>query len=437
MHFGSSRHSWTLWRGLALLALGLLIAPIGWSQSMPDLALVDVSTRPVWVEPGHPAEVVATIANRGRSQLFQSFNVSIQVDDAVIRSGLVSGPLAPDQTVEVSATWENPTEGEHRVRARVDPFDRIQESDEANNEIRTTLTIEKPHGVRSFTSPLLDGIAGGLTDAGQALQVEHVPDTFKLINVFQAAFGTVEGAYSRGFKTLSSITSTTPAPFQTMPQMAEGERVAELYASLASDFESAKAGLANAQVQALLDAFEDIQTTAETLATVSQPEFDLSPLGETSALLDEALVEAEKLQDALNGVPNVDVDGATSKLVDLLGRVGATWTEVGTTIESSHEAWSAEFTDRDGAPIGRLQAGDPMVISVPNASALTLFVYDDAGERVYAAGGPRHTLVWRGTDSTGEFLAPGTYYYRLSIGNGSAQARVELGEIEVSASSED
>lgn len=425
------------WRGLALLGLALWIAPIGSAQSLPDLVLIDFTTQPERIEPGRSAELIATVTNDGRSMLFQSFNVSIQVDNELIHSELVPGPLAPDATVEVRGTWEAPTEGDHRLRVRVDPFNRVQEANEENNELRTTLTVDKPRSVRSYTAPLLTGIAGGLTEAGQALQVEHVPDTFQLISKFQSAFDTAESAYNRSFRSLNSVTSSTPAPFQTMPQMAEGERVARLYSSMASDFKAAKTGLARAQVQALLDAFEHIRSTSEALGTISQPEFDLRPLGATSALLDEALVEAGKLQDALNGKPNVDVDDATANLVDLLGRIGTQWRTVGTAIADAHQSWSVEFADPDGAPIARYEAGEPMTISVSNASSLTLFVYNEAGDQVYVAGGPRRTLLWRGTDPTGAALPAGTYYYRLLIGNGTPRARVELGEIRISAPIDD
>lgn len=433
MHRASLRDRWGSWTGLVWLGLLLLMAPIGTAQSLPDLALVGFSTNPERIEPGRPTELIVTIANEGRSTLLRSFQVSIQVGNELVHSGLVTGTLRPNQSIEVSGTWENPTEGTHRVRVRVDPFDRVQESDEDNNELRTTLNVERPQGIRSFTSPLLDGIAAGLTDAGQALQVEHSSDTFELISTFQSAFDTVESAYSRSFKTLYAITSSSPEPFQTMPQMAEGERVAQLYGSMASDFETAKTGLARAQVQALLDAFHNIQSSSETLATISQPEFDLSPLSATSELLDEALVEAGKLQDALNGKPDVDVEAATSKLVELLSGLGNIWTEVGADIQAEREAWSARITDLDGNPIERYEAGDPMVISVPRAHSLTLFVYTDTGEQVYATGGPRHTLFWRGTTASGEPLPAGTYYYRLVIGNGIPQPRDELGEFRISA----
>lgn len=424
-------------RCLALVAIVLLLAPIGFSQSMPDLALTGFRVQPDPIEPGRPAELIATVANEGRSVLFRSFQVSIQVGNELVHSGLVTGSLQPGQSIEVSGTWENPTEGQHRVRVRVDPFDRVQEADEDNNELRRTLTVAKPRGVRSFTSPLLDGIAGGLTEAGQALQVEHVSDTFQLISDFQAAFDTVETAYNRSVQAVNSVTSTSPEPFQTMPQMAQGERVAQLYGTMATDFKTARTGLGQAQVQALLDAFKSIQSTSESLASIKEPEFDLSPLSETSALLDEALDEAGKLRDALNGEPNVDVEAATSKLVELLGRMGDIWRQVGTTIQDERSVWSAGFTDLEGQPIGRYEAGDPVVISVPRAHSLTLFVYNADGERVSALGGPRHTLVWRGVDASGEPLSPGTYYYRLMIGNGVPQPRDELGEMRISPSRDD
>ncbi len=428
---------WGALRGLALVAIVVLVAPIGSAQSMPDLALADVRAQPDPIEPGRPAELIATVVNEGRRVLFRSFQVSIQVGNELVHSGLVTGSLQPGQSIEVSGTWDNPTEGEHRVRVRVDPFDRVQEANEDNNELRRTLTVTKPQGVRSFTAPLLEGIAGGLTEAGQALQVEHVSDTFQLIRNFQAAFDTVETAYDRSFQTVHSVTSTVPEPFQTMPQMAQGERVARLYDTLAEDFETARTGLGQAQVQALLDAFTNIRSTSETLATISEPEFDLSPLRETSALLDEALVEAEKLRDALNGEPNVDVEAVTSQLVALLSRMGDIWRQVGTRIRDDRSVWSAEFTDLDGEPIRRYEPGDPVVISVPRAHSLTLFVYDADGERVSTLGGPRHTLVWHGTDASGEPLSPGTYYYRLMIGNGVPQPRDELGQMRIRPSRDD
>lgn len=432
--FGETR--WGCWRHFALIAILLSVVPVGAAQPLPDLAVVDLAVEPEPIETGRPAEMVVTIANEGRSSLLRSFNVDIRVGTELMHSGRVSTPLQPNQSIEVSGTWDNPTEGEHRVRVRADPFDRVDEADEENNELRTTLTVQPPQSVRSITDPLLEAIAGGLIEAGQALEVEHTSDTFQLISNFEAAFESIATAYRQSVRTMAAIVNPAPDPFQTMPQVTRGERILELYDTMAEDFQTAKTGLAQAQVQSLLDAFNNVQAKSEQLASISQPAFDLSRLSETLALLDEAFLEAEKLRDALNGEPNVDVEAATSKLVDLLGQMGDIWTQVGTTIQDGAATWSAEVTDLDGASIGRYRAGEPLRIAVPAARSLTFWVYNAAGDRVAAMGGPRDRLVWRGTNGSGNALPAGTYYYRLRMGNGTPKARVELGEIRIRPSSD-
>lgn len=432
----STGNRWGSWSSLAILAIGLLIAPVGSAQSLPDLAVVDLSVEPDPVETGRPAELVATIANEGRSTLLRAFNVDIRVGTEIIQTELVSGPLRSNQSIEVTGTWKNPTEGEHRVRVRADPFDRVDEADEDNNELRTTLTVQQPRSVRSFTAPLLESMASGLNEAGQALQVEHTSDTFQLISNFEAAFDTIGTAYKQSVRTMRAIVDPAPAPFQTMPQMARGEDVVELYGKMAEDFQTAKTGLAQAQVQSLLDAFKNIQSNSEQLASISRPAFDFSRMSETSSLLDEALVEADKLKAALNGKPDVDVEAATSRLVELLRQMGDLWSQVGKTIRDGQTRWSAKITDLEGEPIGRYRAGEPLVIAVPDARSLTFSVYNAAGERVTAMGGPRDRLVWRGTNGSGDPLPAGTYFYRLRMGNGTPTARVELGEIRIRPSSD-
>jgi len=422
---------WGSWWSLAILMIGLLVAPVGSAQSLPDLAVVDLSVEPDPVETGRPAELVVTIANEGRTTLLRSFNVDIRVGTEIIQTERVSGPLRSNQSVEVTGTWENPTEGEHLVRVRADPFDRVDEAEEDNNELRTALTVRQPRSVRSFTTPLLEGMASGLNEAGQALQVEHTSDTFQLISNFEAAFNAIGSAYEQSVRAMVGIVDPAPDPLQTMPQIAESERVAEFYGKMADDFQTAKTGLAKAQVQSLLDAFKNIQSNSEQLASISRPAFNFSRLSETSSLLDEALVEAEKLKAALNGEPDVDVEAATSRLVELLGQMGDLWSQVGRTIQDGQATWSAEITDLEGESLGRYRAGDPLVIAVPDARSLTFWVYNAAGERVAAMGGPRDRLVWRGTNGSGDALPAGTYFYRLRMGNGAPKARVELGEIRI------
>ena len=121
-------------------------------NEFPDLVVTKVGLAAGEDAVGGEAHFVATLENRGTAPTpgEVTHGVAFYVDDEFIAwSDEFKGPLAPGQSIVVksnsgpkgSATWRVVT-GQHTIRALADDVNRINEADESNNVLETTVEIK-------------------------------------------------------------------------------------------------------------------------------------------------------------------------------------------------------------------------------------------------------------------------------------------------------
>ena len=116
----------------------------------PDLVVVSVAWSPAQPATGQPVTFTAVVRNAGSEPTPEvTHGVGFAVDgEAVSWSSAQSAPLAPGEERTYTAdggvggaAW-TATPGEHELEASVDDVDRIGETDNANNSLSASFTIE-------------------------------------------------------------------------------------------------------------------------------------------------------------------------------------------------------------------------------------------------------------------------------------------------------
>jgi len=416
---------------LSGIALGVGLSTVGQFGTSADLVVEELILDPVEPEPDAETKLIATIANRGREPVSQSFSVFFEVDGTLVANRRVFR-LGSDQKVEVSALW-NAEEGEHRLRVRVDPFHEIPESNENNNTLEISVEVRRLEGIYSVTLGLLESLAQGLEGAGQALQVPPSDDLFQLFEAFKEASTTAGEEFSGSSGKLYALGQILPPSLSSEEQIGSAEQAASLYQSMADSFAQVTDGLNRLNLQLLSPAFEEIQSDLAELAIIAIEGVSLAGLGETVTLMDQVIEKTEELQAAASGTPGVDVDAAVQDLLGVLAQIGERWVSVGEQVVQSGSSKAARFTDEGGRPVSSYHAGEELRISVSGAEQLILEIFNSADQLVFSSeSAPEQAvIIWKGTDQRGAPLPPDRYFYRLTI-NGSSDGRVELGWIILS-----
>lgn len=412
-------------------ALGAGLSTAAQFGTSADLVVEGLVLDPAEPEPGVDTKLIATIANRGRAPVSQSFSIFFEVDGTPVANRRVFR-LGADQTVEVSTLW-NAQEGEHRLRVRVDPFHEIPESNELNNTLEISVEVRRLEGVFSVTLGLLESLAQGLEGAGQALQVPPSDDLFQLFEAFKEASTTAGEEFSKSSGKLYALGQILPPGLSSEEQISSAEQAASLYQSMAESFAQVTDGLNRLNLQLLPPAFGEIQSDLAELTTIAIEGISLAGLGETVALMDQVIEKTEELQAAASGTPGVDVDAAVQDLLGVLAQIGERWVSVGEQVVQSGSSKAARFTDERGRTISSYHAGEELRISVPGAERFKLEVFNSKGKLVFSAESAQEQalIVWQGTDQSGALLPPDRYFYRLAVSEPSDEARVELGWIIV------
>ena len=103
----------------------------------PDLVVTNIEF-PVMMRPGINQIVNATILNQGDAGTGNAFNVSLVVDDGTSYNGKVTGvgPLAVDESINVSFDNVNIAEGCHEFNVTADSDDDVDESSNEDNNYK-------------------------------------------------------------------------------------------------------------------------------------------------------------------------------------------------------------------------------------------------------------------------------------------------------------
>lgn len=113
--------------------------------ALPDLIVSDIEIDPANPQAGEPVLIEATILNQGTTSVHSPFFVHIFVDGREIAIRSIAGTIASNRSKRVSTEWIA-VPGLHDISIEVDPpMERIEESNEANNQgVRTVHVVLDP-----------------------------------------------------------------------------------------------------------------------------------------------------------------------------------------------------------------------------------------------------------------------------------------------------
>jgi len=124
-----------------IVSLLLVLLTTGVALSKPDLVVTDISWQPQEPHAGEEVTITATVRNVGTSDAEGRFNVRFLMDGTQIDAPLISFGLDAGRTKAVSVSWTAQL-GTHTIVVEADqPFDRIDESNEANNTLPAAFVV--------------------------------------------------------------------------------------------------------------------------------------------------------------------------------------------------------------------------------------------------------------------------------------------------------
>ena len=129
-------------RFIPLIALLIGFFVTGVIHAKSDLVVIDIGLQPENPVASETVTIAATIRNVGTHGADRAFYVRFIVDSMQIETPTVPFGLGAGHSKTVSATWRAEA-GAHTITVEVDqPFDNIDESNEGNNLLVATLTIQ-------------------------------------------------------------------------------------------------------------------------------------------------------------------------------------------------------------------------------------------------------------------------------------------------------
>lgn len=124
-----------------IVSLLLVLLTTGVALSKPDLVVTDISWQPQSPHAGEEVTITATVRNVGTSDAEGRFHVRFLMDGTQIDAPLISFGLDAGRTKAVSVSWIAQL-GTHTIVVEADqPFDRIDESNEANNTLPAAFVV--------------------------------------------------------------------------------------------------------------------------------------------------------------------------------------------------------------------------------------------------------------------------------------------------------
>ncbi len=125
----------------------------------PDLVVTKISLTPASPVAGDDVTITAVIKNVGTSPATQTFDVRFLVDGFPVGTGSIPFGLKPGATKSATTTWTAEV-GTHTITAQADqPFNKIDESNEQNNDLVATVVIPINPAVAKQIAPLKVAVA--------------------------------------------------------------------------------------------------------------------------------------------------------------------------------------------------------------------------------------------------------------------------------------
>jgi len=147
-------------RQILPIAVLLLVAVCGYGVSaQPDLIVADIGFVPATPIAGEMTTIVATLENIGSANTGQPFYVTFEVDGREVDVVMVARGLGAGRTAPTTVSW-HAAAGTHVVRILVDdPFDRVAESDESNNNLTRTVHVALSNVATDALAPFKVAVA--------------------------------------------------------------------------------------------------------------------------------------------------------------------------------------------------------------------------------------------------------------------------------------
>jgi len=406
------------------VGLIFVVAPSQAQYGSSDLVVSALFTDPAQPTPDARIELIATVANTGRNDVLQGFNVRFKLDGLLLTDKRLNFGLKAGDEEQLTFTWRA-SEGEHLFEVEVDILKNVQETNEFNNTETQMIVVRRPGAIRSITEDLVTSIGESLYESGELLQVEFNPDLFTLANNFQKAFLAASNTFANGRTKIQNLVTPLPSALQNEQQIKTAMRIAEIFESISSDFKLASDGILAINVEQVPLAFQGIRSSMSIMTDLKIEQISYNRLRDTLPLLETGLELGEELALAFTGA-QVNTTQISSDLTDILNELGDVWIRVHNETTALAAELAPNHRDETGESIEALRIGDEVVISVEEAAALELEIFDATGSMVYEADAQSSQLTWHGKDSNGNNLSPGSYYSRLAVTDEDGTVRTEL-----------
>ena len=423
----------------AFVLFGILtLSSLALAQWQPDLVVQEVQISPAEPEPGDQVQITAIIANEGRVDVDQSFDVRFMVDDLTIARQRVTR-LRAGRRAEVTAQWQA-VEGEHQIVVEADrPFGHVVESNERNNSLEMRVTVRRKAAVYSITAEVILTIGESLRITGEMLHFTVGDDIFAALD---QGVEQLERAYSildkAGLK-LIQAGEGLPPPLSQDVGITKGQAIGAVFQRMADSLNATASALRSFNVNTAVTAIQEIEAGLIELSQLSFEWVWLGRLAEAAEYLEDATVAALALQESLfssSASSNGEEEGKTTdELVadfqEALGRAGDLISAVGTQVEGLATICGAGFSGAEGQLLEEYHSGEALVVHIDDAIWMVLEVYDPMGSLVAWQRALDESLSWYGKDRSGDPLPAGEYFYRLRAYRGAGE-ETDIGRILIS-----
>ncbi|MBI1730384.1 gliding motility-associated C-terminal domain-containing protein [Candidatus Acetothermia bacterium] len=415
--------------GFSFLCLSLFgLAVPGHAQfSSADLVIVSLSTLPVSPEPGTMIQLVAVIANKGRSDVLQGFTVRFKMDGLLYSDRRIDFGLSVDKEEQISLPWPA-TEGDHTLTVQLDPYQDVEESNEFNNTADYAFSVRRPGAIRSITFDIVDSIGKALNDSGTAIQLQFTTDTYTLVNAFQKAFQATSNNFSAGESGIVNLTAALPANLQSEDQIQASKQVSTIYGSLSGSFKQSSDALLSLNLQVVPAIFQQIEEDMTQMSNLAIDGVSYKGLKDTVPLFESALDQVKVLQDYLAG-KQVNLTVATQQLVDILTQIGKLWVQVGKDSTLASQAQTPLELNSQGQSANSYRAGDALTFAMQGATHLKIEIFNKTGSLVYSKESDGSQFTWDGKGSDGKTLSADHYYCRLTATDSSSKTHINILQI--------
>jgi hypothetical protein len=424
--------------GLFLLSVFLVLVPVALAQSaQPDLVVQEVRLSPVEPEPGDAVQIGATVANKGRGDASQSFDIRFKVDDLTVGRQRVAR-LRAGKTVEVQVEWQA-VEGEHLITVEVDqPSNNIQETDERNNSLQVMVTVRRRAAVYSITAEIGLTIGESLRTAGEGFNFTLGSDIFAALEEGIKQLGEVGLALNSAGTKLIQIGKGLPPPLSTTEAIRGGRAVGEVFLETATSLAAAAGALRNLSINSAVAAIGEIETELDALSKLSFARVPLGQLAEAAAYVGKAAEMAQTLATSLFGgnsssaqSEGKSIDELIAEFQTALSAAGEVLSTVGAQIEDLTGNRGIILTDGDGRSLETYHPEETLFIQAYGAVWLYFEVYNSEGELVARRVVVDERLQWQGEDNSRAPLPAGEYFYRLQADRGAGE-ETDIGRILIS-----